>query len=175
MKRFKCKQCGKVFKSSPSNNRRFCGRPCWYQSRKGEKHPWLEGNNNPNWVGGLPSCMDCGKKLSNYHYKRCKRCNNLGERSPAWRGGVTPFLHRARMSTKYKMWREAVFTRDHYTCVWCGIKNARGLGKTIVLNADHIKRFADYPDLRYDIDNGRTLCVSCHRKTGTFGRMKREL
>lgn len=40
------------------------------------------------------------------------------------------------------------------------------------LNADHIKRFADFPTLRLDISNGRTLCECCHRQTTTFGNKK---
>jgi 5-methylcytosine-specific restriction endonuclease McrA len=67
------------------------------------------------------------------------------------------------------LWRESVFKRDNYTCVWCGAKNKKGNGKTVVLNADHIKPFALYPELRFAIDNGRTLCVDCHRKTDNFG------
>lgn len=172
MKKFKCLICKKIVKAPPSAKRKYCGLMCLNVARSRRRSPWLEGSNNPNWVGGLPSCLDCGKKLSNYHYKRCKRCNNLGERSPAWRGGVTPLLHRERMSMKYKRWRKAVFERDNYTCVWCGARNQQGVGKTIALNADHIKRFADYPELRYELNNGRTLCVPCHRRTGTFGRMR---
>lgn len=73
-----------------------------------------------------------------------------------------------RQSAKYKAWRTLVFERDNYICVECGIKN--GLGKTISFHADHIKPFALYPELRFEISNGRTLCIPCHKKTGTFGR-----
>lgn len=40
------------------------------------------------------------------------------------------------------------------------------------LNADHIKPFALYSDLRFDPNNGRTLCVDCHKKTDTYGRRR---
>ena len=63
--------------------------------------------------------------------------------------------------------RKAVGERDNYTCVWCGTKSRIGL--SVVLHADHIKPFSKYPELRFAIDNGRTLCVQCHRTTDTYG------
>ena len=80
-----------------------------------------------------------------------------------WQGGKTTQAERIRKSTPYKAWRTAVFERDDYTCVLCGVRGG-------VLNADHIKPFALHTELRLDVDNGRTLCVPCHRATDTFGR-----
>lgn len=88
-----------------------------------------------------------------------------GDRNPNWKGGITPVNILVRMSAEYRLWRESVFIRDDYTCVWCGERGWK-------LNADHIKPFAYYPELRFAIDNGRTLCVPCHKSTDTFGARK---
>ena len=79
--------------------------------------------------------------------------------------GLTSEQKRIRESRDYDIWRKAVFERDDYTCVLCG---AHG----VVLNADHIKRFAEYPELRFDVGNGRTLCVPCHKDTPTYGNKR---
>lgn len=84
-----------------------------------------------------------------------------------WKGGITGQRHKIHNSAEYKDWRRAVFKRDNYTCVWCGIRS--GNGKRVYLEADHIKPFSLFPELRFDISNGRTLCKPCHRKTDTFG------
>lgn len=90
-----------------------------------------------------------------------------GEKNPQWKGGVTPLYKQIRKSQEYKLWREAVFERDNYTCIWCGARG--GNGKKVILHPDHIKPFALYPELRFAIDNGRTLCVDCHKTTDTYG------
>lgn len=64
------------------------------------------------------------------------------------------------------IWTKSVFERDNYTCQHC---NKRG-GK---LQADHIKPYSICVESRWDINNGRTLCVECHKKTDTYGAKMR--
>ena len=107
-----------------------------------------------------------GKKLS--ENTRIKMSESLrGEKSYRWKGGITPINKAIRSSREYRLWREAVFARDNWTCIWCGLKSAKG--KKVYLHADHIKPFALFPELRFAIDNGRTLCKGCHEKTDTYG------
>ena len=84
-----------------------------------------------------------------------------GEHNPKWKGGITPRNQKIRASDEYKTWRSSVFNRDNFTCVQCGQRGGP-------LNADHIMPFSTHPDLRFEVSNGRTLCVPCHRKTPTF-------
>jgi len=121
----------------------------------------LKGEKSTSWKGGKPNCSDCGKKLVSRVSSRCKRCTKKGNRSHLWKGGVTPINKTIRASAEYRLWRTAVFERDNFTCVWCGIRGCE-------LNADHIKPFAYFPELRFAIDNGRTLCVLCHKTTDTY-------
>ena len=83
-----------------------------------------------------------------------------------WRGGVSAFNKTARniamQTPEYRTWRTHVFNRDDYTCQACGVRGG-------VLQADHELPYALFPDLRYEVLNGRTLCVACHRKTSTYG------
>jgi hypothetical protein len=60
-------------------------------------------------------------------------------------------------SFQYCEWRSMIYQKDNYTCQSCFKRGVR-------LHAHHIKGWADYPDLRYDIENGITLCVICHRE-----------
>lgn len=118
-----------------------------------------------------------GKKLSLEHIEslKGKRPKASGENNHNWKGGITEINNHIRTSFEYKLWRTSVFERDNYTCIWCGDCCHKGKGKTVELHADHIKPFAQYPELRFAIDNGRTLCVTCHRTTDTWGRPNKNL
>lgn len=61
-----------------------------------------------------------------------------------------------RRNSRYKQWRRDVFERDDYTCQKCGKRGVK-------LNAHHKKPYAFYHSLRYELDNGITLCISCHK------------
>lgn len=94
-------------------------------------------------------------------WKKIKRTidseNHTGARSPNWKGGVSSINHVIRNSQEYKYWRKSVFQRDEYTCQSCGAKNTK-------LNAHHIKRFAKDIANRFNVENGITLCVDCHKQ-----------
>jgi len=116
-------------------------------------------------------CLYCGKEFWSYkHYnkKYCsKKCYSFdlrklkkGIKSLLWKGGRTKLSQLLRTRVEYSEWRNAIFIRDNYTCQKCGIKS--GCGHRIFLHAHHIKSFNEYPKLRYNLNNGITLCKNCH-------------
>lgn len=163
----KCLVCDFIFYTKPSHlgRRKFCSRVCFNQHRKNS----LLGDKNPCWRGGRPKCNDCHKLLTHWgHYNgrvnRCSPCQikfNSGANHYNWKGGITKENAKIRNSYAYKCWRKSVFERDNYTCVWCGHVGGN-------LHADHIKPFSLFKECRLDLDNGRTLCVGCHKKTDTY-------
>jgi hypothetical protein len=61
-----------------------------------------------------------------------------------------------RYTPEYHQWRKAVLKRDNETCQQCGSQEN--------LQTHHIKSYAKFKELRFDLDNGVTLCLSCHKK-----------
>ena len=111
-----------------------------------------------NWLGKKRPAMT-GK---NHWFYGKKRPEMTGKNNPNWRGGISKERDRIAHTLEYKLWRKAVFERDNYTCRFCGQRGGK-------LEADHIKPWFLYPELRFAIDNGRTLCKECHHKTDTWG------
>lgn len=92
-----------------------------------------------------------------------------GEKAPNWKGGTSKSHRDGYCSSDYKLWRKAVFEKDNYTCI-CGFN-----GKEGYITAHHIKSWKDYPELRYVVENGLTLCEKCHSLTDNYkGRARRK-
>ncbi len=135
------------------------------------------GNKSPSWKGGLPHCSICGINLSTYTSKKCPKCfaderkgknhpmygvHRFGKSAPNYKGEncKTPKIKRIRCSLKYRIWRDKIFKRDNWTCLLCGQHGGN-------LEAHHKKSFTHFPELRFILKNGITLCIRCHRKIHT--------
>ena len=100
------------------------------------------------WTGKKRSQMT-GEK--NYFYGK----NLSGEQAWHWKG-ENALQKDVRNDPAYKQWRLKVLRRDDYRCMFCGeVKKGK-------MEADHINLWKNYPKLRYDINNGQTLCRECH-------------
>jgi len=135
-----CITCGKVFESWRASKRKFCSRECM--------KPMLRANIIKN----------INTKESREKGLLIRRGRPLlkmrGDKHPNWRGGAIrsrEFMNRV----EYKNWRKAVFERDNYTCRECGKREC-------FLMAHHIVHWSESVELRYVVDNGLTLCKSCH-------------
>jgi hypothetical protein len=58
----------------------------------------------------------------------------------------------------YIKWRLSVYKRDNHTCQWPNCTQHKKL------NAHHIKNWANYPGLRFMVENGITLCKQHHQQ-----------
>jgi 5-methylcytosine-specific restriction endonuclease McrA len=96
--------------------------------------------------------MECRSKLAVQRGEERRENQPTAKKNRALRG-----------SKKFEDWRKAVFERDNYTCQKCEARSKKG--NPVYLEPHHIKQFAFYPELRFDINNGQTLCYKCHKKT----------
>jgi 5-methylcytosine-specific restriction endonuclease McrA len=133
---------------------------------------------NKNGIRICRCLCSCGKEKSysatSLGHARSCGCliienKNRGSEHWNWNGGITPENAAIRNSLESKQWRIAVFERDNYTCQDCGARSKKGLKKPVKLVAHHIKSFFEFSELRFDINNGITLCDDCHKKTDNFG------
>lgn len=161
-----CGICHKQFYALPGqiNERKFCSYECTNKS--------FEKENSKTVL----HCAFCGKEYIRYvsylkirESKYCsKNCHDkaselkTGELSSTWKGGISTENRRIRSSAKWARWRDLVFKRDNYTCMNCGDRSAKN--NPVELHPHHKKSFKDFPELRFDPDNGITLCVKCHHK-----------
>lgn len=150
-----CLVCGKSFEHWAGRNAKYCSKECW-----SIRNPVI-----------LNECLYCGKEYWARVHEGRKYCSHkcysihkreliTGANSHRWRGGKTQLAKLVRNKAVYNDWRLAVFVRDKYTCQNCGIQSGDGL--TVYLQAHHIKPFSEYPELRFELTNGVTVCKNCH-------------
>ncbi len=166
-----------VCRNELNRGKKFCGFPCYGQYKKENKilPPSRTGSSltiehreilRKSSTGRLHS-KESKEKIGNFHRGKIHP-ERRGENHPRWTGSaIRNADKRIRDSIEYTEWRTAVFKRDNYTCQSCSAKS--GNGKAVFLEADHIKPFSIFMELRFDVSNGRTLCKKCHRKTDTYG------
>ena len=109
-------------------------------------------------------CTECGKDLRHWNkdVKLCRECwreQNKGETHPSYGKSWHDLRTNKENTHKYKIrkWRTQVKERDNYICQICGHIN-----KNVI--AHHLYDRCNFPDKIYDLDNGVTLCKSCHSK-----------
>lgn len=164
----KCTVCGKTVQRQISQKiweNCFCSPQC----RSLYNKKMFSGEKSPKYSKVEVVCEECGKVYKTYNCTQnktrfcSKQCRAnwqskrmSGTSHPLWNNGSSGERSRAWVSREYKAWRKAVFERDNYTCQKCGDTQGGNL------NAHHIKPFAQYKELRYDVSNGITLCEKCH-------------
>lgn len=135
-----CLTCGKSFSTRLSNkNKKVCSLKC-----RTLKH--LTGNkfkvNKGSWNKGLEGYMS-------------------GEKNGRWIKDRTLLKddHKDRGGQLHREWSNNVKNRDKWTCRIADVKcNGR-------LEAHHILSWSEFPELRYQINNGITLCHTHHPRT----------
>lgn len=93
------------------------------------------------------------------------KVGRVGNRS-GWNRSIDAELGK-RSSREEREWRENVLDRDKRQCVICGSPDQ--------LEVDHIKPRSMYPELKFNMDNGQTLCHKHHTETETYGSKVRKL
>jgi len=155
-----------------------CGRviPAFVRSRSSRPQRFvfghhLQGRTNPVWNPELhkPNFCECGcgteippmRGHQRRHFVLGHQCR--GRRHWNYQHGQGR-QEAGRQTRAYIEWRDAVYRRDRWRCRSCGKKCQKGN-----IAADHVRPFALYPELRYEVSNGRTRCRRCHAKRHRLG------
>lgn len=116
------------------------------------------------------------RQFTKEHRRKLQQAR-FGDKNPAWRGGTSHLIPKIRNLFEYRQWRSDVFTRDKYTCQICGDNKGGNLEAhhirpiSMLIRENNIKTSEDslFCEALWNINNGQTLCLKCHKKTDTYG------
>ena len=122
------------------------------------------------WNKGKRGLQKCSEKRRQEMRELYRRENN-----PAWKGGIVSLTKIIRHCFKYRQWHSDIFFRDDFTCVLCGQRGGAlevdhyPKMFSVIFHENKIKSLEDAESCEdfWNINNGRTLCKGCHRKTYT--------
>jgi len=101
--------------------------------------------------------ISCGCVKRNFLINYNTGKNRSKENSPRWISDRTTLKkYEEKQGTAYADWRRNVYERDNWKCK---IFNGDCVGR---IEAHHILNWIDYPELRYEVNNGITLCHYHH-------------
>jgi 5-methylcytosine-specific restriction endonuclease McrA len=150
-----CLYCNSKFLRSPALIGKYCSKQCTNKDKIGKKRPNAAIHLRKVWI--KKECLACSKEFkvtpcrSNkalYCSLKCRPSWNEGLRSEK---SIVSEIERTRFANTV---RKQVIKRDNYICQLCGGNED--------LQVDHIQSWKEYVELRFNMDNCRTLCKACH-------------
>jgi hypothetical protein len=176
-----CEQCNNTYLGIPG--RKYCGYKCSKKALENKKELNCSNCNKPFKVQNYRDAKYCSIKCKNEYNsspiieKQCKNCGKLFNRkshrvksdnSFCSRSCILIFnrgsnhyeykehLHDKHLKLALKQWGKIIKKRDNYICQKCGCDDKN------CMEAHHIKSQNLFPDLKFNFDNGITLCLRCH-------------
>lgn len=99
-------------------------------------------------TGNTKSCGCWNKKVYTARIENFNK--SLG------RDGTTGIHNlKERLKPKYRVWRKSIIKRDCNICKKCNCSSMK-------IQVHHLNAWAAFPEDRFDIDNGASLCKECH-------------
>lgn len=167
-----CRGCGKQWETTRGNHKatNYCSRDCYLAHHYTGKVTFTCGHCGKQWDARpkpprrfcSETCRVASLAASPRRGEDHGMFGRRGPLSPGWKGGVAKSNRTCRSATPARRWRRAVTARDNHQCRRCGTTVGR-------MHAHHVLAWRDYPALRFDLSNGITLCIRCHRAVHFHG------
>lgn len=165
-----CLYCGTLLKLNKTRDvkrKKFCSRNCQWRYLVREKNllpprPTKEARQKAGQTRSRRMALGEIPKppLSTEESRRKAGLKIRGENHPGWikdRSKLKRTRHDSSERDRMFSWRRDIYEKFDYTCQKTGVKGGR-------LTAHHIYNWADYPELRYRLDNGIALSREAHKE-----------